>query len=48
MDITVTTNRTDEVGILVNSFSEMIARIKALIEVTYKNEIEKRDYSSGS
>lgn len=44
LDITVTTKRTDEVGILVNSFSEMIARIKALIEVTYKNEIEKRDY----
>ena len=44
MDITVTTNRTDEVGILVRSFSDMIARIKALIEVTYKNEIEKRDY----
>ena len=44
MDITVTTNRTDEVGILVNSFTDMIARIKSLIEVTYKNEIEKRDY----
>jgi two-component system sensor histidine kinase YesM len=43
MDITVTTNRTDEGGILVRSFSDMIARIKALIEVTFKNEIEKHD-----
>lgn len=44
MDITVTTTRKDEIGVLVHSFSEMIARIRELIDVTYKDELEKREY----
>ncbi|MEG1892236.1 MAG: histidine kinase, partial [Clostridia bacterium] len=44
MEITVHSNRKDEVGVLIASFTEMIERIQQLIEVTYKNELEKNEY----
>lgn len=44
MRITVSTLRTDEIGLLVRSFRDMMARIRQLVEITYKNELEKREY----
>lgn len=44
MEVTLTSDRADEVGILVRSFSEMMVRIRELINATYKSEIEKREY----
>ncbi len=46
MAITVRTNRTDEVGILVRSVTDMIARINGFIDTTYRHEIEKREYQA--
>lgn len=38
------TARTDEIGLLVRSFNEMMERIRQLVEITYKNELEKKEY----
>ncbi len=44
LSVTVTTKRSDEVGIMIKSFIAMIGQLKHLIEVAYKNEIEKKEY----
>ncbi len=41
---TVTTNRKDEVGVLIQSFNKMIGQLKYLIEVAYESELEKKEY----
>lgn len=42
LTITVATNRSDEVGILVQSFIQMISQLKHLIEVVFAQEIERK------
>jgi len=44
MNITVNTNRNDEIGSLIQSFRNMIFRINALIEDVYKSQIKQKDY----
>jgi two-component system, sensor histidine kinase YesM len=44
LSVTVSTKRSDEVGIMIKSFIAMIGQLTHLIEVAYKNEIEKKEY----
>ena len=43
MQISVSTTRTDEIGLLVHSFNDMMARIRQLVEITYNNERENKE-----
>ncbi len=45
MQTSVSTTRTDEIGLLVHSFNDMMARIRQLVEITYKNELENKEYA---
>jgi len=44
LTVKVNSTRNDEVGILIRSFADMIVKIQHLIDVVYKNEIEKKEY----
>lgn len=47
MAVTVHTDRNDEVGILIHSFSDMIDRINHLIKEVYESELQKKEYQLG-
>ncbi len=44
LEVTVSTTRKDEVGLLIQGFGHMIARLKHLIEVVYTTQLEKKEY----
>ncbi len=44
LDTHINADRTDEIGILVQSFNEMVKRLKHLIEEVYQNQIEIKQY----
>ncbi len=44
MDVTVTSDARDEVGIMIRSFGKMVQRIHKLIDENYKNKIELKEF----
>lgn len=44
LNVTVASDRTDEIGMMIGSFTTMIGQLKHLIQVVYKNELEKKEY----
>ena len=44
MDVTVTSDARDEVGIMIRSFGKMVQRIHKLIDENYKNKIDLKEF----
>ena len=44
MNVTITSNRKDEIGTLIRGFRNMIFQIKSLIEDVYESKLIQKDY----